>query len=76
MKGKPKGVFPKGKYGHPQSFHIKARRDKGGTTFDVTIRFTEKDAREILRPQVEKFIRQLDKEARKREAASRSSRRS
>jgi hypothetical protein len=38
--GKQKGRFPKGKYIDTPTAHIKAKRDKGGTHFDITIRLS------------------------------------
>ena len=62
MKGKPKGRFPKGKYGHDLRWRVKAVRGQEEPYLYVTIRLTEKHVSDILLPQIEKFLRQLDKQ--------------
>jgi hypothetical protein len=63
--GKQKGRFRKGKYVRPErSLHIKAKRDKGGAHIDLTIRLSEDEVRKMLCPQIERFLSELDKQAR------------
>ena len=64
MVGKKKGRFRKGKYVQPKrSLHIKAKRDKGGAHLDLTIRLDEDEVQNILRPQIERFLEELKKQA-------------
>jgi hypothetical protein len=58
---KQKGRFSPGKYAHDADLHIKAVRGQKEPFLDLTIRLTEKNVREDLLPQVQKFLRELDK---------------
>jgi transcription initiation factor IIE alpha subunit len=67
--GKQKGRFGKGKYIRPKrSFHIKAKRDKGGTHLDLTIRLDEDEVKNILRPQIDRFLEELKRQVRAKQA--------
>ncbi|MGA2203416.1 MAG: hypothetical protein ABSD89_11365 [Halobacteriota archaeon] len=60
--GKQKGSFPPGKYGHDLRWRVKAVRGKEEPYLYVTMRLTEKHVSEILLPQIQKFLRTLDKQ--------------
>ena len=63
MRGKPKGKFPKGKYGHDLNWRVKAARGgKGQPYLYVTMRLTEKQVSKTLLPQIQKFLRELDRQ--------------
>jgi transcription initiation factor IIE alpha subunit len=69
--GKHKGPFKKGKYIRPDcKLHVKAKRDKGGAHFDLTMRFSEKDVREILKPQIDDFLEELRRQDEKKAKAA------
>jgi hypothetical protein len=69
--GKPKGRFGKGKYMGTPTAHIKAKRDKGGTHFDITIRLSVDNVRQTLLPQIKKFLRELEKQTTAKAAKAR-----
>lgn len=61
--GKQKGRFRKGKYVKlGRKMHIKARRDKG-SHLDLTIRMTEDEVRNVLVPQIKKYLDEVDRQA-------------
>jgi len=67
--GKQKGRFRKGKYIRPKrSLHIKAKRDKGGTHLDLTIRLDEDEIKNILLPQIDRFLKELKRQVRAKQA--------
>jgi hypothetical protein len=66
--GKQKGRFGKGEYIGTPTARIKAKRDKGGNHFDITIRLSVDNVRRTLRPQIDKFLRELDKQSGLRKA--------
>lgn len=67
--GKQKGRFRKGKYIRPKrSLHIKAKRDKGGVHLDLTIRLDVDEVQNILRPQIDRFLEELKRQARTKQA--------
>jgi len=59
---KQKGRFSPGKYGHNLNWHVKAVRGQKEPYLEVTMRLTEEHVREILLPQIEKFLRELEKQ--------------
>jgi hypothetical protein len=61
--GKQKGKFGLGKYERDVRLHVKAKRVNKQPFLDVTVRLTEEQVRENLRPQIEKFLREVDKQA-------------
>ena len=69
---KQKGRFAKGKYIDTPTAHIKAKRDKGGTHFDITIRLSVDNVRQTLKPQIEKFLSELNKQPGLRKTAARA----
>jgi hypothetical protein len=62
MIGKPKGKFPKGKYGKNLPFRVKAVRGQKEPYLDVTMRISEEHVRKILLPQIHKFLDELDRQ--------------
>ena len=66
--GKHKGTFPKGKHlWGDLTVHVKARQSykgrlKGTPGLNMTIRFTESHVREYLKPQIDKFLEEIDRQ--------------
>jgi hypothetical protein len=65
---KQKGKFPPGKYTHDVDLHVKGVRGQKEPFLDVTVRLTEKNVREDLLPQIQKFLLELEKQAGLRKA--------
>jgi len=65
---KQKGKFAPGKYGHDLRWHVKGVRGEEEPFLEVTMRLTEEHVKKILRPQIEKFLRELDKQAARQKA--------
>ena len=61
--GKQKGKFGLGKHTFDVHVHVKAKRVQKEPYLDITVRLTEKNVRKDLLPQIEKFLRELDKRA-------------
>lgn len=74
--GKHKGRFRKGKYIQPDlSLHIKAKRAKEGPYLALIMRLGVDDVRNVLRPQIERFLKEVDESERpKRKGAKSASR--
>jgi hypothetical protein len=67
--GKQKGRFGKGKYVLlKRKFYVKARHSKRGAHFDLTIRLNEDEVRNTLLPQIERFLEELNKQTRAKQA--------
>jgi hypothetical protein len=60
---KQKGKFGLGKHTFDVHLHVKAKRVQKEPFLDVTVRLTERNVREDLLPQIQKFLRELDKQA-------------
>jgi hypothetical protein len=61
--GKQKGRFGLGKHERDVRLHVKAKRVEKEPFLDVTVRLTESQVRENLLPQIERFLREVDKQA-------------
>ena len=61
--GKPKGRSGKGKYEQGLDLHVKAVRGQKGPFLDITVRLTEENVRKNLLPQIQKFLRELDRQS-------------
>jgi hypothetical protein len=63
--GKRKGRFRKGKYIQPKlALHIKAKRAKEGPYLALIMRLGVEDVRNVLCPQIERFLKEVEKRER------------
>jgi hypothetical protein len=68
--GKQKGRFRKGKYIEPEfGIHIKAKRIQEGPSLTLTIRLGEDDVERHLKPQIERFLKEVKKQKRTKQVA-------
>jgi len=60
---KQKGKFGLGKHTFDVHLHVKAKRVQKKPFLDITVRLTEKNVREDLLPQIDKFLAELNRQA-------------